>query len=642
MAMKIKHIKAENFCGCKTLDTDLFDRTIIKGRNAVGKSTIKSVIFWVLLDKLADGTSPDGIRPHTELGVDIDYIDIVAELTCEIEGREITFKKTQKQNWAKDRTTQANVFKGNVNEFEINGIPKKKADYESYIAENIMPLDKLMLCINPFIFLNLDTKKRRAKLFEMVEDFSDTDVINTDPKFEEIRNDLLDGTIDELITRSRKVILAKKKDLEIIPARIDELDKQIKDIDTKELEEKKAICKKKIEENTSKRKDYQLVVEEANKSNVDLMQKNMDLNELVRKSNEDLVKRKRELTDKKDSYLYKIKASEKTIENFKTSIKEAESDIKASEVIIANKREEYKQIKATEFDESSTVCSFCGQELPKADVEKLVSKFETEKNAKLESITEIGNANNELIKHRKDSIKECEIFISNEEKTISELKTLIDKTEMEYDQLADEIDVYTIPGYADLEKQIKELEEAINSKSVSSVNEELENELTALNEELREIESGLSVVDVNNNIKHRISELVEEQKATAQIIASQERKLDLYVQFQKAKIDLITDKINAYFNCIEFKLFKQLINGGFEEICEPIYDGTSYDKTLNHGAKILCETDICRGFQKANNVSLPIMIDDSESVDPNLIPKMDNQVISIRRTDDDYLTIEEY
>ena len=72
MNIKFKHLKLNNFCGLHDLDTDLYDRTIVKGRNKSGKTTIKNSIDWNLFNKLSDGSAPDGIRPHDEDGKDID------------------------------------------------------------------------------------------------------------------------------------------------------------------------------------------------------------------------------------------------------------------------------------------------------------------------------------------------------------------------------------------------------------------------------------------------------------------------------------------------------------------------------------------------------------------------------------------
>ena len=62
---------------------------------------------------------------------------------------------------------------------------------------------------------------------------------------------------------------------------------------------------------------------------------------------------------------------------------------------------------------------------------------------------------------------------------------------------------------------------------------------------------------------------------------------------------------------------------------------------MNHGAKLLTEIDICRAFQRKNDVEMPIIIDDTESLDAWRIPEIDTQLIVIRRTDDKELIIKD-
>ena len=57
--------------------------------------------------------------------------------------------------------------------------------------------------------------------------------------------------------------------------------------------------------------------------------------------------------------------------------------------------------------------------------------------------------------------------------------------------------------------------------------------------------------------------------------------------------------------------------------------------------EVLTEIDICRAFQKKCGVELPIMTDDTESLDPWKIPDVDSQLIMFRRSDDKELKVRE-
>lgn len=110
--------------------------------------------------------------------------------------------------------------------------------------------------------------------------------------------------------------------------------------------------------------------------------------------------------------------------------------------------------------------------------------------------------------------------------------------------------------------------------------------------------------------------------------------------YQRAKIGAITDAINSYFSVIRWRFFKPQVNGSYAETCEPLVNGVSLDGLLNRGDSILAMADLCMAFQRKANVSVPILLDDRESVDEWRLPKADNQLLFIRRTDDKSLIVE--
>lgn len=128
-----------------------------------------------------------------------------------------------------------------------------------------------------------------------------------------------------------------------------------------------------------------------------------------------------------------------------------------------------------------------------------------------------------------------------------------------------------------------------------------------------------------------------------QKIANEEKKKKLLEDFNKERIELLTEPVNSHFNIIKFKLFKPLIKdkNAFEDVCELLVNGTSYDANLNVGFKILADVDLCQAFQKAYDLHAPIFIDNIESLDEWRIPKVDGQLIMMKKTDDKTLEIKE-
>ena len=176
--------------------------------------------------------------------------------------------------------------------------------------------------------------------------------------------------------------------------------------------------------------------------------------------------------------------------------------------------------------------------------------------------------------------------------------------------------------------------------SADDVRQQLKAEESELQEQLTEIEKQITKAENNDKLDERIEELHVEQREVSQKIADEEKTLDLLEDFNRAKINLLTDRVNQHFEIIRWQMFKPQINSGYEQVCNPLIGGTNYYSTLNHGNKILTEIDICRAFQKSAGVRVPIFIDDAESVDGWRIPQMDNQLIILKRTDDKELKVE--
>lgn len=640
MQIKFKHIYIENFCGIKQLDTPLYDRTSIKGRNAVGKSTIRNSIFWVLYNKLSDGSFPDGIRPHDENGVDIDFIDISVTLTLDVDGREITILKRQKQKWTKPHGQQEKRFDGNINEFEINGIPKKEKDYTAYIEDNIAPMETLMCCTNAMAFLGLDNKKRRAKLLSLEKEFSDADVLETDKKYAPLTDMIKDGTVDELISRSKKVIKAKNDELKTIPARIDELEKQKVDIDVAELELGRNALKEQIADNKAKQEDISKEFEEQQKASDGVLELQFELSDLQRKANEGNNRKRRELDDNICDLKYSIERYVKDIDIANREIAKAEENIKCSEMELQTVRDLWTSTNAMQFDKDEEICQMCGQRLPQDKIATLVSEFDERKTRTLSDITERGNRLKSCIDAEKDRIEKLKKSLSELEQDKADSEEELSQHEKQLSELPESIDISGTEEYKAIQSQIAEKETAMQKgNNADEIRQTLKAEAEDLQSQLTEIERQIAKSENNVRLDERISELHAEQRGISQKVADEERTLDLLENFNRAKVNLLTDRVNRHFELVKWQMFKPQINGGFAEVCIPTIGGTSYDGLLNNGNKILAEIDICKAFQRVNDIVCPIMTDNAESVDSWRIPQTDSQMLLFMRTDDNELAI---
>ena len=635
--MKIKSIHIENFRNISYFSAEFSDTTIISGRNKVGKSTIRDAILWVLYDRLSDGSAANNIRPKDESGKDIDFIEIKVSIILEHGNFAYEISKIQKQKWVKHRGSDEQRFEGNVNEFEVNGIPKKLKDFQAFVSE-IADADTMLFGTNANAFLGMDTKKRRAKLLSLEADFSDADVIALDDDFKEIENDLTVGTIDELITRAKKIRKQKNDDLKTIPVRIDEISKHKVIVDPDLINQAKADIHAQIEAVEQKQVENSKAAKQREEYKDQVLQLKFEQTEAIKSGNSETMAKRESITKKIDEF---------RSETCKISLKQdrISAEIEADTALLESMNKQgqtlnkkFAEISKTAFDESDGVCHYCGQALLKDKVTAIKEAFDADKQAKLADIRAKAkelkqqiDAAKERVKDRNEQLKEMEAELEKRGKEIENLNAA-------YQALPQDVQPEQIPEWVKLSNQIKALETEIE-KPLPFNEIAIRIEREGLNSRLNELDGDLLALKRNGEIDARIEELKALQKETAQAVADAERQLDILERFNKAKIELLTEKVNQHFQMVKWQMFEPQINGGYAMVCNPTVGGISYFGGLNHGDRLLADMDICKAWQDASGVKLPIFLDDAESVDADRIPEYDRQLIILRRTDDDKLSI---
>ena len=253
--MKILSLTLENFRSIKnlTVNFDGEDADVL-GANGTGKTTIANAICWLLIDRPA--TDEADFTPKTEGTHGLNH---KASMTVELaDGQRMTLAKDFYEKWTRKRGAATEEFTGNVTDYYIDGVKSKKKEYTEVI-ETACGIDlehMKMLMVLGYFADTMKTDEKRRILFEMVGEFTDMDVIAANEELEGIEDFfLMPGTEDRHYTveQWKKIATEQKKklnkDLETIPARIDEAERggagSVEDVDdlnaeVNRLEEKKA------------------------------------------------------------------------------------------------------------------------------------------------------------------------------------------------------------------------------------------------------------------------------------------------------------------------------------------------------------------------------------------------------------------
>jgi hypothetical protein len=638
--MKIKHIRLTNFCKHRSLETDLFDRTEIAGHNETGKSTIKRAIYWIFNLKDENGKEITGIRPHDKDGKDIIDDNVPTEVELELDNG-VMLKKSYGMAYNRKNEPQ-----GYVTSCYINGIVQKPKEYAEHL-KNMFPNES---CVNPQTFFKLDAAKRRDLIEKVFGNRKNAEIVDMFPEFEPIRSELEFGTVAQIKqtcndkihgSKTRNVVGYEQRLNEIVGA-IKENEEKREEIDVAELELARNALKEQLAEVKSKQDDLSAQLAEIDKASDGILELKFKVNDLVRQANEENIKARQEIERLIGNKKFLLQQTQDIISDTENDISNSIFKIESYRVNISNLRGKYKETQRLEFDENSLVCSYCGQEYPKEKQDELRAEFESHKAEELKTIEEKGKRLKSEIEVEQEKSRTLELELAEHKKSLEMLNTAIADLENQLAALPQSVDLSDRADIAELNRQIADKEKFLQeSNSFSEIREKLQSEEESIREQLSTVEKQIAKSENNTAIDERIAELQTEQRKIAQEIADQEQILYYLSEFEKTKNKLLEQDINGAFQYIQFDLFETLINGNTNLVCEPKIDGESYYRNLNHGNRILAEIDICLGFQNAYGVNLPIIIEDTESIDLDKIPETDRQVIMIRRTNDKELIVKE-
>ncbi len=648
MDIILKSLKLHNFKGIKDFEVEFGHVTDIKGKNGLGKSTIFDAFNWLLFDKDSQGRKNFEIKTLDETGEPLHKLEHTVEGNLIIDGIQLSLAKTFKEKWTKKRGQATQEFSGHETTYSINGVPVKKKDYEEKIKE-IMDEGLFKLVTNPMYFPNLNWKEQRTIVQEIIGTIDDERVINYNSKLAPLKGAYTDS-ISEYNARTKASIKKINDEIKLIPARIDECNNNIVDVDFTELEARKKEVEKKIN-------DIDERIEDSSKGNDVLLEHKQNLFNLKQEYQEKLNHARAVASNGKDKLINKlhgkknelreldskIQSSSYEINKEESTIKALETNVNIVERTIKNLRDEWKEVNSRSFElnPNDTVCKYCGQELPAHEIEQLQETFNLNKSKELERIqqkAESGKREEETSKEKIDKLN-SEILELKEkyEESYKKYKSL----EEEVRKIQTEIDNFIVPtdinfdGKVQLEREIELVEEDIkNFKTVD--NTELKAEKQVLKAELAQINSKLAAKENNERLKERIKELDAEEVELAQKVAKLEGQLFLCEEFTRTQVELSEGMINKKFKNIKFKLFKELINGGLEETCEIVKDGVTYSN-LNTAAQINAGIEIINVLSEHYGTKAVIFIDNAESV--NKIADTDSQLVKLIVSEDEKLTI---
>lgn len=636
----LKKVVLENFMCYAHAEFDFYAITKIVAKNGKGKSTIATAYLWCLFNCDYELKDNPVVRREVD-GKSVDDMDTSVELTLDVDGKEITMKKVQKRTYSKDGSS----YKDD-NKYFINDVPKTLKDFNTYLDAD---MNAFKMCSNVNAFLNQKPAEMREYLFGLVGDVTDLDIVSQKAELAELVPLLNKYTVEELSAMNKATKTKITKDLPILDGQIKEKERDIQlkqAIEVSDLELQKNSLKVQIADCVAKQTDNDKLIAEYDKASSDILNLKFELSDMSRKANEDNVKARREIEDKiseKKDYLINIA---NTIQKNNSEISGYQNDIESGTRERNRLADVWKKIKEEKFNGNTAICPTCRRELPAEEIESLRSSFEKTKADRLAKVEKDGLEVKADVDNARDMIprlEKCnEENIANQQKLEEEVADL----EKQLSELQQEIDVSATEEYKALEQQIAEKEEAMHkANDISAVKAELKSQETALRQQLAECESQIAKSDTAAD-EQRLEELKQTRVDSEQNKANAEKILDLLDELDKAKNEALTEAVNSHFGLVKWQLFEYAKNGNYKSCCIPTVDGKSILTTMsNKGNRILGRVDICSSIQKISGISVPIILDDSESLSTDNQKKVaemvDSQLIMLIVNDSEKLEIVE-
>lgn len=636
----LKKAVLENFMCYAHAEFDFYAITKIVAKNGVGKSTIATAYLWCLFNCDYELKDNPVVRREVD-GVSVDDMDVSVELTLDVDGKEVTMKKVQKRTYSKDGSS----YKDD-NKYFVNDVPKTLKDFNAYLD---IDMSVFKMCSNINAFLNQKPAEMREYLFSLVENVTDLDIAHSKAELAELVPLLGKYTTEELTAMNKATKAKITKDLPILDGQIKEKERDIQiksDIDTSDLELLRNSLKEQIADCVAKQTDNDKLLAEYEKASANILDLKFKQGDLSRKANEENIKARREIEDKIADKKFFVRRTEKTIADTESCIASSEKTIESIKAYLQTERDKWKEENERKFDDSSLICPYCGNEYKEDKKEQLKADFAKHKADNLEAITDNGNMYKERLDKEKSTLESLKAELPHHKESLEMLNTAIADLEKQLSELPQEIDVTAAEEYKALEQQIVEKEQAMHkANDISSVKAELKAQENDLRQQLAECESQIAKSDTAAD-EQRLEELRAEQRTQEQNKTNAEKILDLLDELDKAKNETLSDSINSHFSLVKWKLFELNKSGGYKSVCVPTVDGKSILTTMsNKGNRILGRTDICNSIQKISGMSVPIILDDSESLDSTNQKKVadmvDSQLIMLIVNDSEKLEIVE-
>ena len=649
----LKSLALVNFKGVRDFSIAFNDGiTTVCGDNGTGKTTLYDAYLWLLFGKdstgRSDGANGFNVKTTGEDGKPIYRLEHSVTAVLEVDGKEIKLQRSLVEKWQKVNGTTDEVMKDETQYFINDVRTGTKKEYQAEISE-IIPEDVFRMITNPYYFTSLSAETQKDMLLEMVGNIDDEEVAATDPDFLALL-DQINGTS---LAKWAREIAAKKKAcndaLATIPASIETAQKLMPE------SEEWAVLEKQLKEVQDRVKgidaqiaDKSALNDEAYKRKMALMKQQAD-KRIKLQDRENTIRMETNAAHNKalsdiQQMENELSINQKNLDNYRNDKMNVDGKIDELNGKLVEMREQFKAVAKEQFPEPSgdvLVCPTCGEPYKGENLENAIAKLR-------------GNFEQSKSKRQKDIQTKGKQYKAEYDRAVEQqtkLTGLIAKLEDDALEIKGNIEIkknnIPVAGNADeasanekeciaLRNDIAEIANQLQVEVPQADVSELQNEKADSNAAIADINKRLGKRAMIERVNKEIADLEEKRIANNQAKADLEKWEDVYLRFQKAKDEVLMQRINGLFNVVSFSFVKEQKNGGEKVTCYCMVNGVPY-ADVNACGKVNAGLDIINAICATKGISAPIFIDNRESFN-QIIPTI-SQIVNLKVSDDKSLTI---
>lgn len=638
----LKKLTLENW-RAQNRDIDFSCKTIVRGANGAGKSTVTDAFFWLLTGVDAQNRTNYDLYDNTKEFTPENAEPAVVEGVFDIDGVEYTFKREAKQKWTRKRGT--NVYekaKSDDYTYYIDGLSVSAKSYNERVEALFADIDKLKLMLNVRHYQILDWKVLRKHFADMVGVVSKDELkgdysaiapllakYENDPTF---KGDAL-ATVKEKL---RQQINPLKDSMERFDSEIKGMKAMLPDLDGVEeakvaIEEKRTRIEEIDREIVGMGDANKPFIEKRNAELAAIAEKKRSI-ELARqewdaRQNEPIAELRKKLFDLQ-SENYKIGNENSAAKQRKAAIERQIEAAKQQYEYFDKERDRLKAEKekavAAVFDDNRT-CPTCGQPLPDDMVAQMKKDFYETRDKTVAAIIERGKKVRAMRDEQSALIADLEAQVNS-----IEIKPLLDAAAIEAD-----IESVKVQPYDDsaLMVELKEMEDSLTIVPVLNT-EALLTEKATLDREIQELQKIVAKESRLAEDNAKITAKESEASATGVELAKLEGLFNKCVEREREWASIVRDRANKYLHYCKVEMTELNKSGDLVDVCTITIDGVDVG-VANTARQIIAGIDIAEAFQQNAGLNLPLFIDNAEQICDCNIPAVDNQVV-LTYVDDKY------